>query len=341
MYGDYKNRNNWDKLYPSSENINIEKIDSYPLCHRQKGYEAKVINEVKIAKEKLNNTLTVRRKLGNDIEFLEQEALEIYRNNFNENKELKSGSLAVEIALNSLWEKFTDGNISQLGFPLFLISLSLITSLIACLATISLSCRSDFLDSHSDIADREIDNWMNEKWLQLRNKQRNNLIELDRLDFEKDDNERKLFISYKSLIEKQGLNSDLNSLPNAVREALWIEKNYPEKKEDLYILQNQGDTLKTILENNENSLNNELDVDKFKKQIKLLLSIKERKEQDSSTFDKFKKQIKLLLGIKGKNERDSSTVDKTKNSSKVLSEDLKSSNYKYEENNSYHSSTSN
>ena len=284
IYGEYKYKDNRGIKFPSS--ASKEKIDGYPLCLKADGYRDLVERDVEQKRDIFESLENTRNNLGNDIEFLEENAENIHQNNFRNDGELKNGSLAVEIALSSLWEKTFSGNFKQLGFPLFLFLISLVTSLTACAFVFCLSLRKDSLESHSDVALREIDNWMYEKWIQLRNKQRKDLLESNRQNLRHNPNEeeQKSIIYFKNLIKSKGLNNDINSLASATRTALWIEKEYQKKHEDkIYLLQSQGISLKKLISNNTNENDdNTFDVNMFKENVENLLGVSRRANQDPS-----------------------------------------------------------
>lgn len=181
LFGTYENRKELDdgKNF-SPEDFSPEDASKLPTCYKAKVYEyyQKKYQKEYIQPKKVNysKALETRNSWGNDTEFLKEIAPNIYGKDFIDEgpfeNRFKNGSLAVEIALKNLFQKIADRNLSQLGFSLFLFSISAITSLIACLLAISLSYRSEFKDSHSDAAELEIDNWLEEQWDQLINKHR-------------------------------------------------------------------------------------------------------------------------------------------------------------------------
>lgn len=274
LKGDHKDRNRLDEVYPSS--ASKEKIDGYPLCPKANGYKDLVDRnkDINDARKELDSLKKTRNNLGNDIDFLKKNAINIYQNNFRNNGELKNGSLAVEKALETLWEKTFSGNLKQLGFPLFLFLISLVTSLTACAFVFCLSLRKDSSESHSEVALREIDNWIYETWKQLRNKQRDDFSESNpqnpRLNYE----EQQLIIYLKKLIKDKGLNNDVNSLYSAIRNALWIEREYQQEHKKIFLLQSQGVSFKKLFYNNfsENEYIT-FDINRFKQNVENSLGL--------------------------------------------------------------------
>jgi hypothetical protein len=87
-----------------------------------------------------------RNELGNDLQLLKQELPHIYEKNFDNSGKILSGQEEFRVAFESFWGrllKLDFQTISQLGFSLFIFGLSVITSVGACIALVTHTCRND------------------------------------------------------------------------------------------------------------------------------------------------------------------------------------------------------
>lgn len=263
LFGSVKNRKEWAAGKDLST-IDRDSALSLPICHKADVYEHYVNVDAALQdkQEKLTKVEEKRILLGNDTQFLKQNALAIYDNHFNENGGFKNGSVAVEIALSNLLENFKEGEYSQLGFALFLFLISFVTSLIACFWTISYSYLSESKDSHSDVARAAIDKFFTDQENKLSEKHQQEEHE------QKDQNyEKQLLTLYRSKILEQGVHRrDFNPLFNSAKRALLLEKEFKNSSRHIDFLEN-------ILNKNQN-----LNVEEIKKETKDILEIKKEIE---------------------------------------------------------------
>jgi hypothetical protein len=158
LYGSYAQRNqDWSP-------VPIEKL---PICRKVDRLQTEAYANYEVAKAKLETQLTIRAELGNDVQFLEQEMDVLYNQHFTDDGHIESGVEAARVAIFSFFNKLTNGDLAGLGFPLFFLILSLITSGFACAMTIAHSHRQDTKKSFSDAVERERDRWLEKKRREL------------------------------------------------------------------------------------------------------------------------------------------------------------------------------
>lgn len=98
--------------------------------------------------------------IENKIDFLKQEFPDIYAINFNSDGSVTSGSKEFRLAFQSFYGRLLSGNFSdmgRMGFSLFILLLSLLTSAGACLMMIAHVCREDTKLSHSPVVREAIE----------------------------------------------------------------------------------------------------------------------------------------------------------------------------------------
>jgi len=104
---------------PLAERLGRESLQTYD--------QAKAEWEVKKVK---------RLEMGNDVTFLRNAVPDLYNFHFDENGEMRSSIDAAAYAALNLLQKLLKGDMAGLGIPLFMWSLSIATSWVACVMTI-------------------------------------------------------------------------------------------------------------------------------------------------------------------------------------------------------------
>jgi hypothetical protein len=151
LYGTWEQRDrNWEK----------DPLEQLPLCPQVEQLREKAYQTYETTKEQLQQSLAVRATMGNDLAYLQQKMPLVYTQNFTPSGELSSGLEASRLAILSFIAKLTQGDWSGLGFPLFFLLLSLITSGFACVMTIALSYRPDTQKSFSEAVQLQRDIWL-------------------------------------------------------------------------------------------------------------------------------------------------------------------------------------
>ncbi len=148
-------------LSPSGRNTYVQNISpknaaSKPICVQKIVYERAVNASTGEVEAELGQLQERRIKLGNDVEFLKTEASDIHAQLFTDEGDLKDGALAVKVALDNLVTKLQEGKWNELGFSIFLFSISAITSTTACLLTFSLAALKDAEKAACPVVRREI-----------------------------------------------------------------------------------------------------------------------------------------------------------------------------------------
>ncbi|WP_254564996.1 hypothetical protein [Oscillatoria sp. HE19RPO] len=151
--------------------------DNIPTCPRS-SLLGEVVNEQRNELEAAKNN---RQKLGN-LGYLKEELKERYSQSFTEEGRLKSGTIAVELAVNNFWQKFSNWELEKLGFSLFFLALSVITSLGALLMTLTYAIKYSTKMSRNTRVERTIRIWLHEVWCSYMDRvardQQNNFSEL-------------------------------------------------------------------------------------------------------------------------------------------------------------------
>lgn len=170
-----KNHPRWESLYVqlygrwSERNSEWAEIDleKLPLCRQVDRLRQEAYQGYETAKKNMDRLLVIRSQIGNDLAFLKQEMPLLYEQNFKPNGEIASGTEATRIAFLSLWNKLSNGDFAGLGFPLFMLVLSLITSGFACAMTIAFAGREDTQKSFNDAVKLERDLWLEQRRSEL------------------------------------------------------------------------------------------------------------------------------------------------------------------------------
>jgi hypothetical protein len=151
IYGTFDQRNaNWS-------NIPTEEL---PLCRRVDRLGKEVYQDYETAKKNWEKLLTIRVSMGNDLAFVKEKMNASYTQHFTPSGELASGIEATRLAILNFEQKFARGDFGALGFSLFFLLLSIITSAIACFMIIALSRREDTAKSFSETVEIQRDMWL-------------------------------------------------------------------------------------------------------------------------------------------------------------------------------------
>lgn len=120
-------------------------------------------NEIDTREESLEELKNERQELGNLV-FAQNNLESRYSQYFDENGKILSGVIAVEFAINNFWGKFTTQEFEKLGFPLFFLLLSIITSFGALLMTLTYAIKYTTKMSRSSKVEQSVNLWLNEVW---------------------------------------------------------------------------------------------------------------------------------------------------------------------------------
>jgi hypothetical protein len=157
-WGAYENSNLEDNV--TSEDL--DNIAYQPICVQERTYLKKSNKYEQEARTKFVETQENRIQLGNDVEFLSIEAEKIHSQFFTKDGHLKDGALAVKVALENLIDKTVDGRWNELGFSIFLLLISAITSITACALAFLLASSDDAIKSNCPTIKKEIEEALND-----------------------------------------------------------------------------------------------------------------------------------------------------------------------------------
>ncbi len=149
---------NWDTFYVrlfgqwSDRDRNWSQVptDNLPLEKRVLRLEQEAGAIKAQAKQDWQQKLAKRQELGDDVLFLQQQMPQLFARHFDENYELRSGTETIRLAALNLHHKLMRSDIAGLGFPLFFLVLSVITSGAACCMTLAHAEREDTAMSRDD-----------------------------------------------------------------------------------------------------------------------------------------------------------------------------------------------
>ncbi|MEA5495997.1 hypothetical protein [Limnoraphis robusta] len=159
LYGTWEQQNsNW-------ETVPLEEL---PLCPKASRLAQQAYQNYETAKQELEESLAIRVKMGNDLAFLQQQKPQVYQEHFTPDGELRSGIEATRLAIINFRTKLIQGNWSSLGFHLFSLLVSIITSGPACGMTIALSLRKDTRQSFSETVELQRNIWLETRRQELR-----------------------------------------------------------------------------------------------------------------------------------------------------------------------------
>jgi hypothetical protein len=151
LHGTWGERNtNWNQ-------VPLEKL---PICRQVVRLRTEAYQDYETAKKNMGQLQVIRSKMGNDLAFLKQEMPLLYQQHFTPAGEMASGIEATRMAILSCTNKLLSGDIAGMGFPLFMLLLSVITSGYACAMTIALAFREDTEKSFSDAVKLQRDFWL-------------------------------------------------------------------------------------------------------------------------------------------------------------------------------------
>ncbi|WP_030008026.1 hypothetical protein [Picosynechococcus sp. NKBG042902] len=130
LYGDYEDRNqDW---------TNVE-IENLPFVRKLERLETEASQAYDEASAKLDESLVQRAEFGNDVQFLEAEMPEHFTSAFEANYELKSPADGAAIATELFLSDLLNLQISRLAFPMLMMVISIVFSLVACYLTYTFS----------------------------------------------------------------------------------------------------------------------------------------------------------------------------------------------------------
>jgi hypothetical protein len=151
LYGPYAERKrDWSQV--PEENL--------PLDQQAQRLLTKASQQTDATRDQWKKVKAKQIELGNDILFLKQELPALYSLHFDATGELRSGVDAVRLATLNFFDKFAKGDFAGLGFPLFFLCLSMITSAGACLMTIAHAQREDTQMSRDETVGEAISGWL-------------------------------------------------------------------------------------------------------------------------------------------------------------------------------------
>lgn len=138
-------------------------LENLPVCRQVERLRQEAYKGYETAKKNIDRLLVIRSTMGNDVAFLKQEMPLLYQQDFTPSGEIASGTEATRIAILSLWKKLQSGDLAGLGFPLFMLVLSAITSGFACTMTIAFAAREDAQKSFNDAVKLQRDFWLEQR----------------------------------------------------------------------------------------------------------------------------------------------------------------------------------
>jgi hypothetical protein len=166
LYGTYEQHNaNWN-------NVSVEQL---PLCRQVDRLRQEAYQPYEIAKKHWQQLLIDRASMGNDLAFIQEKMPLVYRQHFTASGKLDSGIEATRLAILSFISKWTGGEWAGLGFSLFFLLLSIVTSGVACGSTITLSYRKDTQKSFSETVQLHRDIWLETRRKELLMAHKNHL----------------------------------------------------------------------------------------------------------------------------------------------------------------------
>lgn len=134
-----------------------------PVCVQQKLIEADLRSRSDQAREQLNSIERQRIALGNDQRFLKLRYPERYSLAFQPNGDFRSTVQLVAVGLENFLDKLLSGQMSQLGLSIYVLLISLLTSLSACLLVLMHPHRPGVALSWDEDLRRERDRWLAEQ----------------------------------------------------------------------------------------------------------------------------------------------------------------------------------
>ena len=155
----------WEQQNTNWATVPLEEL---PLCPKASRLGQQAHQNYETAKQELEESLALRVKMGNDLAFLQQHKPQVYQEHFTPDGELRSGIEATRLAIINFRSKLIQGDWSSLGFHLFSLLVSIITSGPACGMTIALSLRKDTRQSFSETVELQRNIWLESRRQELR-----------------------------------------------------------------------------------------------------------------------------------------------------------------------------
>lgn len=158
----------WESLYAElqgtwgerNSNWNQIPLEKLPVCRQVVRLRTEAYQNYETAKKNMGGLLVIRSQMGNDLAFLKKEMPRLYEQHFIPSGEIASGIEATRMAILSCTNKLLSGDLAGMGFPLFMLLLSVITSGCACAMTIAFAFREDTKKSFSDTVKLQRDFWL-------------------------------------------------------------------------------------------------------------------------------------------------------------------------------------
>jgi len=147
----------WARRDTDWGNVPLEQL---PLCRQVERLRREAYQNYETAKGELERSLAVRATMGDDLAFLKREMPPVYGRHFTPEGELRSGVEATRLAILNFATKLRRGNWAGLGFHLFALLVSVLTSGPACAMTVALSLRRDTRKSFSSAVELQRDLWL-------------------------------------------------------------------------------------------------------------------------------------------------------------------------------------
>lgn len=151
LYGQWHERDrDWSQV-PTEE---------LPICEKMKRLHEEGLQKYQQAKANWEEKLEIRSQMGNDVAFLKQKMPLLYQRHFTEEGKIASGVEAARLAILNFTSKFQRQDWAALGFPLFFLLLSIVTSGMAMALTVAHAYREDTQQSFHDEVEAARDAWL-------------------------------------------------------------------------------------------------------------------------------------------------------------------------------------
>ena len=134
-----------------------------PVCVQQRLIEADQRSRTDVARQRLAGIERQRIATGNDLLFLRQHFPERYGMAFLPNGEFRSSVALVAEGMGSTYVKLCQGQWSQLGLSIYMLLISLLSSLTACMMVLLHPHRPGVAQSWDEDLRRERDRWLAEQ----------------------------------------------------------------------------------------------------------------------------------------------------------------------------------
>jgi hypothetical protein len=153
-----RSQGNWDTYYVrlfgswEDRNHNWQQVPTanLPLEQRVLRLQQQAGAAKEQAQRDWGEKLAKRQLIGDDVLFLQAEMPQLFALHFESNYELRAGTETVRLAALNLYNKLMQGDLAGLGFPLFFMLLSVITSGVACGLTLAHAQREDVAMSRDE-----------------------------------------------------------------------------------------------------------------------------------------------------------------------------------------------